>query len=380
MNDGTLKTVILGHHHVGGGLLLLCLSILPSSLTGADCGSQIVALPNSKQEFVAAGEFPWVVSLRDLHNKHIAIGCILSEYWIVSVASSFQNRSQIFAMADVTDLKSDKSITFPISTVFFHKDFDEITLAHNIVLLKTANSLEFSETIQPICFLHQDFPASALMNCVVAGWLNPHSGRGSLRKLSMDDVDPCPLQRTMSTECSSHREGDNAAGCLGDPGNPIMCQAKETGHWVLKGVLTEGGARCYGPFLYTRLSYYSDWIVITTAKGRAPISPSLGSRHLAIWTLTEEPRGAPEPILASRVLNFSDASEDLPLSADAELQQGSTELFLNGSAKSQGRSEPIYYDYYNGELLPISTAKKGQPQGLIAVSLLLHLLGCSITA
>nr|XP_056718299.1 inactive serine protease 54 [Euleptes europaea] len=425
-------------------------------LLDADCGSQLIALPNSKQEFVAAGEFPWVVSLRDLHNKHIAVGCILSEYWIVSVASSFQNRcdhvprdggndvsgnrqvfvlgiyiepkrpeepilkrahteigsderttgvcgrridsngrndvekrigsdgSQAFAVAGVTDLKSSQSITLPISTIFLHEDFDEITLAHNIALLKTANLLEFSETTQPICFPHQDFPVTALEGCVVAGWLDPHAGeqltgRDSLRKLSMDDVDRCPLKRTMSTECSSHREGDNAAGCLGDPSNPIMCQAKETGHWVLKGVLTEGGTRCYGPFLYTRLSYYSDWIVTTTEKGSDPIYPTLGNRHFAIWTPTEEPRGIPVPILAG--LNFSDASEDQPLNSDAELQEGSTEVFVNGSARLLGKSDnPIYYDYYSGELLPISTAKRVRPQGLIAVSLLLHLLTCSVTA
>uniref|UniRef100_A0ACB8EBN6 Uncharacterized protein n=1 Tax=Sphaerodactylus townsendi TaxID=933632 RepID=A0ACB8EBN6_9SAUR len=345
---------------------------------GADCGSQLIAPPNTNQEFVAVGEFPWLVSLRDLHNKHIATGCILSEYWIVSVASSFQNRSQTFVVAGATDLKSSRNITLPISTIFLHEDFDEITLAHNIALLKTASPLEFSETTQPICFPHQDFPETALKNCMVAGWLNPHTGRGSLRKLSADDVDRCPLKRTISTECSSHRESDNVAGCLGEPGNPIMCQTRETGHWMLKGVLTEGGARCYGPFLYTQLSYYSDWIVITTAKGRVPITPTLGRRHFAIWT--EKAREAPEPILASRVLNFSDASEDFPLNSDAERQNGSTEVFLNGSARSQGKSDLIYYDYYSGELLPISTAKRHQLQGLTAVSLLLHLLTCLMTA
>lgn len=166
----------------------------------------------------------------------------------------------------------------------------------------------------------------------------------------------------------------------GDPANPIMCQAKERGHWVLKGLLTEGGTRCYGPFLYTRLSYYSDWIVTTTAKGRAPIYPTLGRSHLAIWTPTEEARGTSELILAIGGLNFSNASEDLRLGSGTELQRGSKEVFLNGSARSLVTSEPIYYDYYGGEQLPISTAKKGQRPGLISVSLLLHLLVCSITA
>ncbi|XP_054856812.1 inactive serine protease 54 [Eublepharis macularius] len=365
--------------HVGG-LFLLCLSILHYAQADADCGPRVAALLGSKQDVTSAGEFPWVVSLRDFYNNHIAMGCILSQYWIISVAASFQNRSQIFAVPEVTGQKSSRSTPFPISAIFLPEDFDELTLAHNIGLLKVADPLEFSETVQPICFPHEDFPTNALKSCVVAGWRNPRAGRGSLMKLPVEDIDPCPLKRTMTTECSSHREGDDAVGCLGDPGNPLMCQATETGHWLLKGVLTEGGTRCYGPFLYTRLSHYSDWIVTTTAKGGAPIYPTLGRRDFAVRTPAEEPRGVLEPFLDSRVLNFSKASEDHPLSSDAEPQEGSAEEFLDGPARPQGKSLPVYYDYYSGEQLPISTANRGQPHGLLTVSFLLHLLTCSMTA
>uniref|UniRef100_A0A670K2Z3 Serine protease 54 n=1 Tax=Podarcis muralis TaxID=64176 RepID=A0A670K2Z3_PODMU len=279
-----------------------------------------------------------------------------------------------------------RSFLIPISAIIPHEAFDELTLHNDIALLKIGARLYFSKALQPICFPPENFPVTALRNCLVVGWLHPHTGESSgwhvwwsvsLRKLSVVDVDPCPLHRIMTTECCSHRKADNMSGCLGYPGNPVMCQADGTRQWVLKGVMTKGGMRCYGPFLYTRVSSYGDWIVTTTAKWGAPASPIPDSRHSPFRPPMEEGEGIFEPIGEERAIDFSDHTS---LNYTEHLTEDSLEL-PEGPAESRAKqSDPIYYDYYSGELLPVSTAKLGQPKGLLSKSLMPCLLTCWMVA
>ncbi|KAJ7312077.1 hypothetical protein JRQ81_006414 [Phrynocephalus forsythii] len=312
-----------------------------------------------------------MVSLRGLPDDHLAFGAILSPRWIVTAASSLYDRAQVLALVGIARLK------VPISAVVPHEAFDEITWVHNIALLKTTAPIQFSETVQPICFPYETFPATALENCWVVGSLQPdrdRTGGSSLWKLPVVDVDPCPLHRIMTTECCSHRKGDSVPGCLGYPGNPVVCQAEEAWQWLLKGILTEGGARCYGPFLYTKVSDYSEWIVSTTAQWAAPVSPIRGWKHGAAQAPGEQRRGgAAEPTPEQRTLNSSE--DQLALNWTQESRESSQEL-PGQLGKSRGSPDALYYDYYAGELFPISTARLDQPWGLWgAISARFLLLG-----
>ncbi|XP_063169144.1 inactive serine protease 54 [Candoia aspera] len=342
----------------------------------AGCGRQASFAPtNATQEVAAVGELPWMVSLQD-QDSHIAFGSILSKYWILSAASSFHSRTQISALARGSDLKGHRNSLVPIQTIIPHEAFDEITLVHNIALLEASPPLQLGEATQPICFPTPDFPVATLEKCFVAGGLDPR-GNGPLQKLSVEDVDPCPLHRTMSTDCCSHREGDSVPGCLGYAGNPVLCKAE--GMWVLKGVLSEGGTRCHGPFLYSRVLYYSDWIATTTAKWGAPASPFPGQGYSAFRALAEEHEGLLfEPSLELGAWNASSASDDPQSRSLSEMLNESGPGLPERPDESRA-NPPLYYDYYGGELLPVSSAEPGWPRGLgglVCWGLLLHLQAC----
>uniref|UniRef100_A0A674HXI3 Serine protease 54 n=1 Tax=Terrapene triunguis TaxID=2587831 RepID=A0A674HXI3_9SAUR len=350
------------------------------SICFAGCGTQMNLTPSSSmQAFAAVGEFPWVVSIQDLQHNHLAFGSILSEHWLLSAASIFQTRHPAFAEVGITDrnMQRKPQPQYSISTIIPHQDFNAITLDKNIALLKMATPIEFSDAVQPICFPSRNLTAATLENCWVSGWLHPTAGRRTaasfLRKLSVVDVDPCPLKRIVTTECSSHRDSDNVTGCLGDPGNPVMCQAKGTGDWVLNGVLSQGGMRCYGPFLYTKVAYYSDWISATTADAGVPVYPTFARGRSAFQAPTEDLGGSFES--AEKVFRSSVIAEAGSDRGQAKQRPKDIQPAQEGLARAYSKSDPVYYDYYSGETLPISQGSLHLPQILTEMSAVFLLLG-----
>lgn len=68
-------------------------AVRPPAPPSAGCGiQQTSVLGTSEEGLVSEREFPWVVSLQTSHHTHLAFGSILSEFWILSIASAFQHR------------------------------------------------------------------------------------------------------------------------------------------------------------------------------------------------------------------------------------------------------------------------------------------------
>uniref|UniRef100_A0A7N5KFS8 Peptidase S1 domain-containing protein n=1 Tax=Ailuropoda melanoleuca TaxID=9646 RepID=A0A7N5KFS8_AILME len=270
---------------------------------------------------------------------------------------------------------------YPVNTIIIHEDFDNETMTNNIALLKTDTAIEFNNLIQPICFLGRKLNMPpALRNCWVAGW-NPTTATGNhmtmsiLRKISVKDINMCPLHKIKKTGCGNHIEQETDAVCLGDPGNPMMCQLQQVNMWVLRGILSHGGEKCPGLFLYIKVEDYSDWIMSKTKKTSRPLSSfhhweesfpfSSYSSHIIV---TQKTSGLGQGEWSQAYVQEQEkiTLHTWPYSSRESPDLGEKGLTELGKS-SVAAVQPIYYDYHGGEARdggrPISGQKRlRQPQ------------------
>ncbi|XP_007946297.1 inactive serine protease 54 [Orycteropus afer afer] len=343
-------------------LLLLCVS-----QSSANCGIQKAFIPDTLEDnLVHSKMFPWVVSLQDSRYTHLAFGCILSEFWILSVASTFQHRKNVVVIVGIANMDARKRAhtEYPVNIIIIHEGFNNRSMRNNIALLKTDTAMQFSDLVQPVCFLSRMLhKLPALRNCWLSGW-NPTSATGKhmtmsiLRKISVKDVDVCPFYKPPKTACCSHREPKTENICLGDPGNPVICQFQQSDLWVLRGILNTGSEECAGPFLYTKVEDYSDWIEAQAKR----VGPDLYSLHH--WKKVLPPSGGLKGIMTKKTHAESGhagwhpghhqgrkwpSSHSLPAKDSRNSLDFRQKGLREAGRASEMAMQPMYYDYYGGE-------------------------------
>ncbi|XP_044125274.1 inactive serine protease 54 [Bufo gargarizans] len=308
-----------------------------SCRSSASCGT----LNGLKTRFLDLSSFPWLASVQDYSGSHLAGGAIISEFWIVTAPSALKLRRDLSVVVGISELDLMGSrASYVIHRLIIHEEFDEILHSNDLMLLMTREKIRFGRRVQPICFPSLDPHNSALSNCTVSGrtgWKESgHSGSTSWCRLSVENMNRCPLQRTVSTECCIHR-GSGERGCAGTEGSPVSCQVKGEERWLLAGVLPAAGMRSHVPVLYTRTSYYSDWISSRTTQAGRPFIPTV-----TINTVVE----------AYDQLHFRSA--------------------VKKAQPREEEDEGLLYDYYHGNELPKTCGYSRSPDvHLIAIVLLL---------
>ncbi|CAH7077732.1 inactive serine protease 54 [Phodopus roborovskii] len=372
--------------------LLVLLYMCHSS--SAICGIQKAnIMDNPKETLVGSNEFPWVVSLQDPEYTHLAFGCILSEFWILSTASELQHRKKVIAVVGIANMDPRKidHTEYSVNTIILHDNFNNNSMSNNIALVKTESAIRFDDMVQAICFLGKKLHKPlALKNCWVAGW-NPTSATGNhmtmsiLRRISVKDIGLCPLHRDRKTECASHTNKESNV-CLGEPGNPMMCQLNRQDLWVLRGILTYGGDSCPGLFLYASVEDYSDWILAKARRAGPPLSSINPWEKLVPEFLFDESN-----IALTKNMYSVHGHAEWPRSYSQgqkmstlydQPTDGGHNFRVNGLQEAGWPSkvavQPMYYDYYGGEAGE-GGAVAGQnrlhwPQEMILMSLVLVFL------
>ena len=220
-----------------------------------------------------AGKWPWQAS-QQIGTEHSCGASILNSRWLLSAAhclgGSPSQYSIVVGMHDRLAMSQGKPVRHSIKRIIIHSGWDNDYMngfPNDIALIEVNNPMDLSGSFaKPIKMANagQDFQGST---CYITGW-----GLTSMPGERANILQEAPANVYSNTYCSQYFPGSIksfhicignrgiSAACSSDSGGPLACKVGNT--WILAGVTSWGNASCSSdyPDVYTRVSYYRDWI------------------------------------------------------------------------------------------------------------------------
>ncbi|XP_078494720.1 chymotrypsinogen A-like [Ciona intestinalis] len=234
------------------------------------------------------GQWPWMSYIYERANGikdgGICGGTLVNERWVVTAAHCFGTISAdlysvIFGRHN-TSVVSGNEIQRSIIQIIVHGQYNSLNFNNDIALIKTNESVTFSEYVRPACIVDNNTrtdntfePTFAGSICTILGWGLTASPRGSRSDVLMQlnvVVTPrilCEEQtlvhstsynnRIVTTRdpkfCAGGIAGEDS--CNGDSGGPLLCLHPD-GSYYLHGITSYGTTVCgqaQKPGIYTKV-------------------------------------------------------------------------------------------------------------------------------
>ncbi|XP_064381754.1 chymotrypsin-like elastase family member 3B isoform X2 [Dromaius novaehollandiae] len=254
--------------------------LLPLLLAAPGCGAGPAARVVNGEDAVPYS-WPWQVSLQYEHNgsfRHTCGGSLVAPHWVMTAAHCISSSRTYRVVLGEYDLSveegTEQSIPVNSADIFVHPNWNSYCVAcgNDVALLKLSRGAALDRSVQT----GRLPPAGEVLPdgypCYLSGWGRLSTGGPLPDKLQQAllpvvDYEHCTqpdwwgllsIRRTMV--CAG---GSDEAGCNGDSGGPLNCQAAD-GSWEVHGIASFvsslGCNTPQKPTVFTRVSAFEDWI------------------------------------------------------------------------------------------------------------------------
>ncbi|XP_065577993.1 trypsin-1-like isoform X2 [Artemia franciscana] len=236
---------------------------------------------------VPDGALPWQVGVkwRDRSTgrfKHICGGSIISATHVLSAAHCVVG----YSVSDFRVVVGGNSLLQPgreeqildVGKFIIHENYNRPSRYNNdVAVIRLSKAIRFGNQVQPICLPPDSSYEQDGRKCIISGWgiTKPWDETSVSRSLLAATV---PIMNTAICRrsdymgslgqfkrvengmiCAGYVEGGTDS-CQGDSGGPLACNIG--GRFYLLGIISwgEGCAVKQKPGVYTRVSYYLNWI------------------------------------------------------------------------------------------------------------------------
>merc|ERR1712168_462569 len=229
----------------------------------------------------AVGEFPWQGSLQAVRNSdgyaHHMCGCSLinARFAVTAAHCLFTYDGWLpFVAFGINNLDDPNKKMYRVKNYFWHKNWDQsVSLEWDIATLEFYEDVEFTDKIQPIEL--SSSPPQEGATAIISGWgtsgwngntpLMPNKLQKTNPKIQAESYCKDVFGRWFTPHSNVCIHTGYSSSCFGDSGGPLVIYDEETGKYILHGVTSFGvnqSEKCnpYWPQVYTKVSYYKEWI------------------------------------------------------------------------------------------------------------------------
>lgn len=227
-----------------------------------------------------SNRWPWVVSLQyassgnDHYSGHFCGGSLIAPDWVITAAHCVDgsNPWDVSVVAGISNLRHDRGSDVAVKRIIVHPDYEAEVFVNDLALLQLTSPVNNTDTIELV----------GIRENLIGKWATA-TGWGNMKATSDSQLFPFQLQQVKlpivsNRTCNEGFEqaqlgasnpvnktmlcaGYLAGGkdtCQGDSGGPLMVW--ENGQWLLAGLTSWGEGCASGYGVYTRLSWFVEYI------------------------------------------------------------------------------------------------------------------------
>ncbi|KAF1479216.1 Transmembrane protease serine 11E, partial [Eudyptes chrysocome] len=221
------------------------------------------------------GEWPWQASIQ-LDGTHRCGASVISNKWLVTAAHCFRGARdpRRWTASFGILLRPPKQKKF-IRRIIIHERYSNFVFDHeyDVAVVELASAIEFTSDVHSVCLPEASHVFPENTSCFVTGWgALENDGEcysvNQLRQAEVKIISTAICNRrqvyggavTPGMLCAGYLEGQVDA-CQGDSGGPLV-HANSRGIWYLVGIVSWGDecGKPNKPGVYTRVTYYRNWI------------------------------------------------------------------------------------------------------------------------